>query len=227
MSCQHFTSFQFAPPKSSSKVYKDECTQCFDDATKGIYVCLACFNGGCLEHAKQHADIERAAEKAAARVKGVKAVVEELKVQLHASMIRSDENIAKAAVDRLFWEVRVPRDAIKVKVEDGFVTLSGSVEWHYQLQAAEQAVRGMYGVLGVVNQAIIKPRPDAINIGNSIDRALHRAWFDPKTINVTAHDGRVKLTGSVKTPSDRNIASATAWGAPGATSVENDLVVIQ
>ena len=169
---------------------------------------------------------KRAAEKAAARVKGVKAVVEELKVKLHSSMVRSDEDIARAAVDRLSWEVNIPKDSIKVKVEDGFVTLSGTVSWHFQQQAAERAVRGMFGVLGVFNEAIIKPRPDALNIGNSIDRALHRAWFDPKTITVTAHDGRVKLTGSVKSPSDRNIAGATAWGAPGATSVVNDLVVV-
>ena len=63
------------------------------------------------------------------------------------------------------------------------------------------------------------------NISNNIDRALHRSWFDPKTITVTATGGKVKLTGSVETPSDRFVAGATAWGAPGATQVENDLVI--
>ena len=168
---------------------------------------------------------KRAAEKAAARVKGVKGVVEELKVNLISGMVRSDENIANAALDRLAWDVSVPANAIKVKVENGWVTLTGNVDWHFEQQAAERMVRSLHGVLGVFNETTIKPRPDATNISNNIDRALHRSWFDPKTITVTATGGKVKLTGSVETPSDRFVAGATAWGAPGATQVENDLVI--
>ena len=168
---------------------------------------------------------KHAAEKAAARVKGVKGVVEELKVNLLSGMVRSDENIANAALDRLAWDVSVPADAIKVKVESGWVTLTGKVDWHYEQQAAERMVRSLHGVMGVFNETTIKPRPDATNISNNIDRALHRSWFDPKTITVTATGGKVKLTGSVDTPSDRFVAGATAWGAPGATQVENDLVI--
>ena len=168
---------------------------------------------------------KRAAEKAAARVKGVKGVVEELKVNLISGMVRSDENIANAALDRLAWDVSVPADAIKVKVENGWVTLTGKVDWHFEQQAAERMVRSLHGVLGVFNETTIKPRPDATNISNNIDRALHRSWFDPKTITVSATGGKVKLTGSVETPSDRFVAGATAWGAPGATQVENDLVI--
>ena len=168
---------------------------------------------------------KRAAERAAARVKGVKGVVEELKVNLISGMVRSDENIANAALDRLAWDVSVPANAIKVKVENGWVTLTGNVDWHFEQQAAERMVRSLHGVLGVFNETTIKPRPDATNISNNIDRALHRSWFDPKTITVTATGGKVKLTGSVETPSDRFVAGATAWGAPGATQVENDLVI--
>ena len=94
---------------------------------------------------------KRAAEKAAARVKGVKAVVEEIKVELHSSMHRTDEDIARAAVDRLAWEVTVPRDKVKVQVEGGLVTLTGQVDWHYQQEAAERSVRGLMGVVGVFN----------------------------------------------------------------------------
>lgn len=168
---------------------------------------------------------KRAAEKAAARVKGVKGVVEQLKVNLLSDMVRSDENIANAALDRLAWDVSVPANAIKVKVENGWVTLTGKVDWHFEQQAAERMVRSLHGVLGVFNETMIKPRPDATNISNNIDRALHRSWFDPKTITVTATGGKVKLTGSVETPSDRFVAGATAWGAPGATQVENDLII--
>lgn len=166
-----------------------------------------------------------AAEKAAARVKGVKGVAEEIKVELHSSMRRTDEDIAKAAVDRLAWEVTVPRDKVKVTVEGGLVTLNGQVDWHYQQVAAERSVRGLMGVTGVFNQTTIKPRADAVNIGHSIDQALHRYWFDPKTITVSTQGGKVKLTGTVKTPGDRLVAGATAWGAVGATEVENDLII--
>ena len=168
---------------------------------------------------------KRAAERAAGRVKGVKAVIEQLEVQLHPGMARTDEAIANAAVDRLAWDVSVPAGAVKVAVEKGWVTLTGALNWHFEQQAAERMVRGLYGVLGVFNETTIKPRPDATNISNNIDRALHRSWFDPKTITVTATGGKVKLTGSVETPSDRFVAGATAWGAPGATQVENDLVI--
>lgn len=168
---------------------------------------------------------KRAAEKAAARVKGVKAVIEGLEVKLLPAMARTDEAIANAAVDRLSWDVSVPVGAIKVKVEKGWVTLTGTLDWHFEQQAAERMVRGLYGVRGVSNETTIRPRPDAIDISNNIDRALHRSWFDHKSITVTTTGGKVKLTGTVETPSDRYVAGATAWGAPGATQVENDLMI--
>ena len=168
---------------------------------------------------------KRAAEKAAARVKGVKAVAEKIEVHLHSSMIRSDEDIARAAVDRLAWEVTVPADAVKVQVEHGWVTLSGEVPWHFQKLAAERNVRGLFGVIGIINQVTIKPRAGATDIGHDIDKALHRGWFDPTKITVTTQGGKVKLTGTVDTPGDRYIAGATAWGAAGTTNVENDLII--
>ena len=169
---------------------------------------------------------KRAAEHAAARVKGVKAVIEQLKVELHPHMRRNDEDIARAALTRLDWEVSVPRDIVKIKVENGWVTLTGEVDWHYQKDAAERHIHGLYGVVGVLNEMTIKPRADATNIGHKIDLALHRSWFDPKTITVTTQGGKVTLTGSVETPGDRYVAGATAWGAVGATQVENDLIIV-
>ncbi|MDB5712487.1 MAG: ornithine aminotransferase [Sphingomonas bacterium] len=168
---------------------------------------------------------KRTVERAAARVKGVKAVVEELEVKLHPGMTRSDEDIANAAINRLAWEISVPRDAVRIKVEKGWVTLTGQVDWHFQKEAAERTIDGMLGVVGVLNETTIKPRADATDISRKIDQALHRSWFDPKTITVTTHNGRVTLTGSVETPGDRNVAAATAWSAPGATEVENDLII--
>ncbi|WP_293881325.1 BON domain-containing protein [Sphingomonas sp.] len=169
---------------------------------------------------------KHAAEKAAARVKGVKAVALELEVRLAFPTERSDEDIAHAAVDRLAWEVTVPRDAIKVQVEKGWVTLTGEVAWHYQKDAAERMIRGLHGVIGVSNQTTVKPRVNTTDIGHDIGVALHRSWFDPKTINVSADGGKVKLTGTVHTPGDRWKAASTAWGSPGTTAVENDLIVV-
>ncbi len=168
---------------------------------------------------------KQAAEMAAGRVKGVKAVADELKVQLHGSMKRDDSDIARAAVDRLTWETSVPADAIKVKVEQGWVTLTGQVEWHYQKDAAERMVRGLLGVVGISNLTTIKPHVNTSDLGHDIDVALHRSWFDARTVKVRADGGKVTLTGTVHSPSDRWTAGSTAWAARGATEVENDLIV--
>ncbi|WP_255245673.1 BON domain-containing protein [Sphingobium sp. D43FB] len=169
---------------------------------------------------------KHAAEKAAARVKGVRAVVQELEVKLAFPTARTDEDIAHAAIDRLSWEVTIPRDAIKVEVEKGWITLTGEVAWHYQKDAAERMIRGLHGVVGVSNQTTVKPRVNITDIGRDIGVALHRSWLDPKTINVSADGGKVKLTGTVHTLNDRWSAGSAAWGSPGTTAVENDLIVV-
>ena len=167
-----------------------------------------------------------AAEMATGRVKGVKAVAEEIEVRLPFSIKHDDEAIATAAVNRLTWNSSVPRDAIKVKVEKGWVTLTGTVEWSYQKNAAAQDLRWLAGVVGVSNNITIKPRVNTANISDDITHALHRSWFfDPQTVFVTADGGRVKLTGTVDTWYDRQTAGATAWAAPGTTAVENDIRV--
>ena len=167
-----------------------------------------------------------AAEKATRRVKDVKAVAEELEVQLPFSVRHGDEEIASAALNRLKWDSAVPVDAVKAKVEKGWVTLTGEVDWHYQQQAAADDVRGILGVVGVANDISIKPRPNTAEIRNNIMVALDRSWFDPATINVTAQGGTVKLTGTVESWYERDEASSAAWAAPGTTSVENNIAVI-
>lgn len=168
---------------------------------------------------------KRAAESATGRVKGVKAIAEEIEVRLPFTVKHDDAQIAKAAADRLEWDAATPRDTVKVKVEKGWITLTGTVNWHFQKDAAEREVRGLSGVVGVINQLTIKPRLDAAHISADIRRALHRGWFNPDTITVTEQDGTVKLTGSVENWQDRETAEATAWAAPGANAVENDLIV--
>jgi osmotically-inducible protein OsmY len=170
-----------------------------------------------------------AAEAAARRVKGVNAVAEELKVRLPSDHRRDDAAIAAAAVERLAWDVAVPPHAVKVKV--GWITLSGQVGWHYQRQAAEHDTRQLLGVVGLSNQIAIVPPAEASAIdvsyvSDAIMHALHRSWFfDPRTVAVHAQGGHVRLTGTVPTARDRQIAAETAWEAPGTTSVANDIVV--
>jgi osmotically-inducible protein OsmY len=170
---------------------------------------------------------KHAAEAAARRVKGVLAVAEELEVQVPFERKRDDDEIAAAIVDRLAWDVSVPRDAVQVRVEKGWVTLTGEVGWHYQREAAEQDVRRLHGVVGVSNQVSLKPRVNSANISDDISCALHRSCFpDQDAITVTADGGKVRLVGNVHSWHARQVAAETAWGAPGAVDVENLLAVI-
>jgi osmotically-inducible protein OsmY len=170
---------------------------------------------------------KHAAEAAALRVKGVHAVANELEVRLAPETRRTDEAIAAAAVERLAWDVCVPADSVQVTVEDGWVTLSGEVEWFYQKAAAEQDVGRLHGVVGVNNGVTIRSVVQPSGISDEIMHALHRSWFfDPKTINVSAERGIVRLTGTVHSAHERQVAAATAWSAPGVTEVENDIVIV-
>jgi len=172
--------------------------------------------------------VERhAAEAAARRVNGVKAVVEGIEVRLAFDGGRGDEDIAAAAIERLAWDASVPVDSIKVGVEKGWVTLTGAVEWFFQKESAEQAVRALRGVLGVTNQIALHPRPNVTTLSDDISHALGRSWFfNPATIEVTDEDGRVRLTGTVPSPHARQVAAETAWASPGTLEVQNDLRVV-
>ncbi len=167
-----------------------------------------------------------AAETATRRVKGVKAVAQELEVRLPFDIARGDDEIAAAAIERLAWDVCLPRDSIQVKVEKGWLTLSGAVDWHYQHVAAENDVCPLFGVVGVTNQITIKPKVDTSNLSDNITHALHRSWFfDPKNVTVSAEGGKVRLTGVVDSIHEWELAEATAWAAPGATSVNNQITI--
>lgn len=169
---------------------------------------------------------KQAAETAVRRVKGVKGLAEGIEVRLPFSVKHGDDEIAAAAVTRLGWNASIPLDAIKVKVEKGWVTLTGQVKWHYQSEAAEEDIRWLRGVVGVYNQITVRPTVDTGKLSDDITKALHRSWFyNPKTIFVTAEGGNVRLTGTANSWHERQVATATAWAAPGATSVENDISI--
>jgi osmotically-inducible protein OsmY len=170
---------------------------------------------------------KRAAETAAGRVKGVKGIAEEIEVKLPFDVKRGDEDVAQAAVQRLGWSSTVPRDAVKVKVEKGWVTLTGQVDWHFQKDAAVAEVRYMQGVVGVSDEVTVKPQVNVATLGHDITTALHRSWFwdDEAHVTVSANAGAVKLSGNVDSWHDRQVAANTAWAARGTTSVENLITV--
>jgi len=168
---------------------------------------------------------KHAAEAAASRVKGVKAVAEEIEVRLTPNMTRTDDQIAAAGLESLSWDVSVPKDKVKVKVEKGWVTLSGEVNSHFEKDAAERDIRRLFGVVGVSNQIVIKPHVRPSDVAERIKDALHRSWFNPANISVTSVDGRVQLNGSVRSWHERQLAEAAAWAAPGVTHVEDNLAI--
>ena len=175
-------------------------------------------------HVQRFAE-KQAAQSAALRVKGVKGVAEEIEVKLPFDVKRRDDDIARAAIERLAWDSTLPKDAVKVTVQDGWVTLTGEVGWRFEHDAAALDVRHLWGVVGLSNQITLKSRVNTYNLSDDISAALHRSWFAPNDIKVVADGGTVTLTGHVKSWSERELAGSTAWAAPGAADVENYLII--
>jgi osmotically-inducible protein OsmY len=169
-----------------------------------------------------------AAERAALRVRGVKAVVNDIEVRLPTSAERTDADIAAEALRALTWDALVPTERIRVTVEDGWVTLRGEVEWEYQKRAAERDVSRLAGVRRVTNLIIVRPRiePSPEELKRRIEEALVRnAETDARRITVFVEDGKVILSGTVHAWWEKEEAERVAWSAPGIVSVDNRIIV--
>jgi osmotically-inducible protein OsmY len=167
-----------------------------------------------------------AAERAARRVKGVKAIAEEIEVRLPSDTKRSDDEIAARALDILKWQVGVPADRITIKVEKGIVTLTGEVEWQFQKTDAAHVVHKLSGVINVVNQIRVSTPVRASEVEEKIQKALERsADVEASRITVQTEGGRVILSGKVRAWYERDIAERAAWSAPGVTEVQDHLTI--
>jgi len=167
-----------------------------------------------------------AAERAAKNIYGVKAVTNDLEIDLPGNRTHTDPEIAEAAGHALEWAVTVPEDEIKVSVRNGWVTLEGRLDWQYQRQAAWSAVHDLVGVKGVSNSISVKPLEKPYQVKEKIEAALRRdARVEAKKIKIETDGHTVVLRGDVDSWSDLEDVSDAAWSAPGVWTVDNFLVV--
>jgi len=169
---------------------------------------------------------KNAAEAAAKRITGVAGIANDLDVRLPSASERSDPEIARAAVNAIKTQLPTAAENIQVVVRRGWVNLEGRAEWHYQKNVAEDAVKRLTGVRGVVNLISIKPCLQPFEIKRRIEEAFRRnAELDPNRVTVEVNGGEVVLQGSVLSWAEREEAARSAWSAPGVKWVDNRIVV--
>ena len=167
-----------------------------------------------------------AAEKAVKNVIGVKAVADDIEVKYGDAYKKTDKEIAKAVVNALSWNASVPDETVKIEVRDGWVYLSGELQWFYQKEAARKATENLLGVKKVVNNITLKQAIEPSEIKNKISKAFERlADLDAQNIKVEVDGHKVKLKGKVHSYAEKEEARKTAYFAPGVYDVENELEV--
>lgn len=214
--------------KSDSALQRDvleelEWEPSIDHADIGVSVVdgVVTLNG----YVKSYAE-KMAAERAAKRVDGVQAIAEELKIRFASDRKTADHEIAKRILDIFAYDVLIPEETIKVKVERGWVSLDGEVEWKYQADEAMHAAGKVSGVVGVSNNIAVKSRPKVTDIRKRIEDAFKRqAGLDANAVTITASGNKVTLSGKVKAWHERKLAEQAAWAAPGVTQVEDRILV--
>lgn len=166
-----------------------------------------------------------AADAAVRRVRGVRAVAEELEVRVPNHKKTADDEIAARAADILSWDSRLPQDRIRITVQNGWIYLEGEVDWQFQRSEAQERVSKLTGLVGVVNNLTIRNQPTRPDIRRHIEDAFRRnAELDAEQIRITVEDGgRIKLEGTVHDWGERAAAENAVWSVPGVTKLESHL----
>jgi osmotically-inducible protein OsmY len=167
------------------------------------------------------------AEKAAKGVLGVKAVVEDIHVKFANDLNKTDLDLANEVLSGMKWNWSIPNDKIQVKVEDGWVTLDGAVQWNYQRDAAKNSATDLIGVKGVINNIKVNSMSADMVEQEAIEKALSRSWMiDDHNIQVKVKGNKVVLRGAVESLFEKDEATRLAWNAPGVNEVDNELAVV-
>ena len=215
--------------KADAQIQKDVMEEMkWDPSVTHEHIGVAVANGVVTLSGQVPSYIEKsAAEKVAQRVTGVNAIVEDIEVNYPSHHNRTDEDIANAVLLAFQWNVQVPDDKIKVKVSKGWVTLTGKVEWEFQKEAAENAVKPLIGVIGVTNSVDVAPKVQAYDVKVKIEQALKRSIEqEVEKIKVAVDGSKVTLSGKVRSFSELLEAKSAAWNAPGVTTVKDNLTVM-
>ncbi|POR42388.1 BON domain-containing protein [Methylobacterium sp. V23] len=168
------------------------------------------------------------AERAVKRVKGVRAIAQEIQVRLPKAKAVEDDQIAARALAIIDWSVHLPKQAIQVKVAQGWVTLTGAVPWQYQAMGAEAAVRKLSGVAGVSNLVEVRPEVRPTAVKEKILEAFRRnALFEADAIKVSVDGDQVTLEGAVTVGIERDAAERAAWSIPGVRTVVDHIVALR
>jgi osmotically-inducible protein OsmY len=176
-------------------------------------------------HVRTYAEKDTA-ERVAVRMRGVRGIAQEIEVQPPGANRTDDDGIAQRALNMIDWNVSIPKEAVKVRVSKGWLTLTGKVEWQYQKDAVLKAVRNLEGVLGVTNLVEVAPRANAIDVKKRIQDAFERdAELEANGIHVDVAGGKVVLKGKVRTWSERRAAERAAWSAPGVSMLDDQIVI--
>jgi osmotically-inducible protein OsmY len=166
------------------------------------------------------------AEKAAKRVSGVKAVAEDIEVKYADSLLKNDTEIAETILNALKWHSAINEEKIKVKVENGIVTLDGEVDWEFQRNSAVMQIENLIGVKRIVNNITIKSGIVPKELKQKVNSAFHRsATIDSEKINIEVAGTKVTLTGKVRSWAEKNDAENAVWAAQGVNKVENNLEI--